>query len=65
MSASKKYSLRAPVFWFGQHYSVLPSFGQFTGGHTVKPIAGDQLFMVGPECVIPVFGHLQKTTEKS
>ncbi len=62
--ASRKESVRAPVFWFGSDYSVLPAFGQFTGGYTVKPKKRDRLFIVGPECVLPVFSE-KSTTEKS
>ncbi len=58
LSVGRKESVRAPVFWFGKHCTVLPSFGQFTGGHSVSPDKSDRLFMVGPDCVIPV--HQQK-----
>ena len=63
LSVSRKESVRAPVFWLGKQCSIMPSFGQFTGGHTVKPSTGDQLFMFGPDCVIPVFGHKQTLKE--
>lgn len=54
--AGRNDTVRAPVFWFGKRCSVLPSFGQFTGGYTVTPEKADRLFMVGPDCVLPVFG---------
>jgi len=54
LSASRKESIRAPVFWFGRHCTVLPSFGQFTGGYGITPGKHDRLFMVGPDCVVPV-----------
>ena len=57
LSASRNDSVRAPVFWFGQQCTVLPSFGQFTGGYTVTPAKQDKLYMVGPDCVLPVFGQ--------
>ena len=57
LSASRNDTVRAPVFWFGQQYSVLPAFGQFTGGHNVSPAKHDRLFMVGPDSVLPVFGQ--------
>jgi len=57
LSTSRNDTVRAPVFWFGKQCSVLPSFGQFTGGHNVVPKKKDRLFMVGPNCVLPVFGQ--------
>jgi len=56
LSASRRESLRAPVFWLQADITVLPSFGEFTGGHTVKPNEADRVYMVGPESVIPVHG---------
>lgn len=44
-------SMRSPVFWFGHEYAVLPAFGSFTGGATIRPRAGERLFAVGPEVV--------------
>lgn len=41
-------SARLPVFWFGAAVGVLPSFGSFTGGYTVRPAHGDELFAVTP-----------------
>jgi len=55
--AGRNDTVRAPVFWFGKHCSVLPSFGQFTGGHTVTPVKTDRLYIVGPDCVLPVYGN--------
>jgi len=63
LSASRNDTVRAPVFWFGQYYTVLPSFGQFTGGHNVTPAKHDRLFMVGPDCVLPVYGQSIQSLE--
>ena len=63
LSASRNDTVRAPVFWLGQRYSVLPSFGQFTGGHNVSPAKHDRLFMVGPNCVLPVHGQPLQSLE--
>lgn len=52
LTANRADSIRAPVFWFTAQHTVLPSFGQFTGGHNVVPEKGDRLFMVGPDCVV-------------
>jgi len=65
LSASRNDTVRAPVFWLGQHYSVLPSFGQFTGGHNVSPAKRDRLFMVGPDCVLPVYGESIQSMEQT
>lgn len=54
LSVKRGDTVRAPVFWFGKHCSVLPSFGQFTGGLNVEPEKTDKLFMVGPDCVVPI-----------
>ncbi len=45
-------SLRAPVFWLRGKRLVLPAFGSFTGGYTIKPRRGERLFAVGPESVV-------------
>jgi len=63
LSASRNDTVRAPVFWLGQQYSVLPSFGQFTGGHNVSPGKHDRLYMTGPNCVLPVFGQSIQSAE--
>lgn len=47
-------SLRLPCFWFGPRVGVLPSFGAFTGSALVRPRAGDQVFVVADDEVIPV-----------
>jgi len=61
LSAGRNDSVRAPVFWFGAKCSVLPAFGQFTGGHNVRPAKSDRLYMIGPECVLPVYGNTETT----
>lgn len=54
MRAGRADSLRAPAFWMQPNRLVLPSFGSFTGGYTVRPTKGDRLFAVGPDSVIEV-----------
>lgn len=46
--------LKAPCFYFGEHYAVLPSFSQFTGMAMLEPAAGARVFAVGPDAVIDV-----------
>ena len=47
-------SLRLPCFWFGPRVGVLPSFGAFTGSALVRPKAGDRVFVVAGDEVLPV-----------
>lgn len=54
LKGSAKQSLRIPCFFFGQRTGILPSFGTFTGTHVLKPIKGDQVFVVKDDLVIQV-----------
>jgi DNA ligase-associated metallophosphoesterase len=49
--ATRFDSLRLPCFVVGTHRMILPSFGSFTGGHTVKREAGDAIFVTSGEAV--------------
>lgn len=51
---SRRESIRCPVFWFGDNVTVLPSFGEFTGGHTVKPDKNDRLFLASSKGIVPL-----------
>lgn len=42
-------AVRAPCFWFGEQVAVLPAFGGFTGGATIRARPGDRVFAIGPE----------------
>lgn len=42
-----RQSLRLPCFVLGERVSLLPSFGSFTGGFTVRPEPGQQIFVLG------------------
>jgi uncharacterized protein len=44
--------LRVPVFWQRAEVLVMPSFGSFTGGATIRPGPTDVLYAAGPERVI-------------
>jgi uncharacterized protein len=46
--------LRLPCFVFEQRSAVLPAFGEFTGGYTVEPKRGVQLYAVGGQAVWPL-----------
>jgi DNA ligase-associated metallophosphoesterase len=43
--------LRLPCFVFEERSAILPAFGEFTGGYTVAPQAGVQLYAAGGESV--------------
>ncbi|MBC7622262.1 MAG: DEAD/DEAH box helicase, partial [Aeromicrobium sp.] len=47
-------ALRLPCFWFGQAVAVLPAFGEFTGTYTVKPRAGDRVYVAADGQVVEV-----------
>ncbi|GAC1309624.1 MAG: ligase-associated DNA damage response endonuclease PdeM [Steroidobacteraceae bacterium] len=49
----RKSGSRVPIFWLRKWGLVLPSFGVFTGGFAVTPAAGDRVFAVGTERVVP------------
>lgn len=48
--------VRAPAFWFRDHWAVLPAYGGFTGGMNIKPERGDRVFVTGPDAVVEVTG---------
>ena len=43
--------LRLPCFVFEERSAILPAFGEFTGGYTVEPKPGVQLYAVGGQAV--------------
>lgn len=44
--------LRVAVFWFRNHYAVMPAFGSFTGGFQVQPSPQDALYGIGPDAIV-------------
>jgi DNA ligase-associated metallophosphoesterase len=52
--SSRIDSVRLPCFVVGVKRMILPSFGAFTGGHVIRPEAGDALYAVGEEAVHPI-----------
>jgi len=52
--ATRADSLRLPCFVIGEHTSVLPSFGAFTGGFAVHHRAGERLFVAAEDRVFAV-----------
>lgn len=43
---------KLPCFLFGDRIGLLPAFGDFTGGATVRPRQGERLFVVAGEEVV-------------
>jgi DNA ligase-associated metallophosphoesterase len=48
-------ALRLPCFWTRGRCTVLPAFGEFTGGWPISPAAGDRVFVTDGErvCEVP------------
>jgi len=49
--ATRFDALRLPCFVLGSRRMILPSFGSFTGGHTIRPEEGDRIFVTSGEAV--------------
>jgi DNA ligase-associated metallophosphoesterase len=49
--ATRFDALRLPCFLVGPRRMILPSFGAFTGGHTVRPGLGERVFVTSGEAV--------------
>ena len=47
--------LKLPCYHFGAHTGIMPAFGSFTGLHIVKPVAGDQIYVIGEQLVSRVY----------
>ncbi|HKI05400.1 MAG TPA: ligase-associated DNA damage response endonuclease PdeM [Thermoanaerobaculia bacterium] len=45
---------RFPCFLFGEKVGLLPAFGGFTGGASVRPKRGDRVFVLAGEDVVPI-----------
>ncbi|MFL6196304.1 MAG: ligase-associated DNA damage response endonuclease PdeM [Thermoanaerobaculia bacterium] len=45
---------KLPCFLFGERGGLLPAFGDFTGGATVRPRRGDRVYAVAGEEVVPI-----------
>jgi DNA ligase-associated metallophosphoesterase len=49
--ATRFDALRLPCFVVGPRRMILPSFGSFTGGHTVRAEEGDRIYVTSGEAV--------------
>lgn len=54
LSARGEAGLRLPCFWFAKRCGVLPAFGAFTGSALVRPLRGDQVFVIADAEVLRV-----------
>jgi uncharacterized protein len=52
--ATRFDALRLPCFVVGRKRMILPSFGAFTGGHTVRAGAGERIYVTSGDAVHPV-----------
>lgn len=52
MVGKGRQSLRLPCFFFGEHFGVLPAFGEFTGTFLLKPEKNDKVFICAPGKVL-------------
>ena len=49
-SKNSRNSMRVPCFWQSKTGLILPSYGSFTGTHTITPSKNDQIWAIlGPE----------------
>ena len=54
LTGKGRQALKLPCFWFGPKCGVLPAFGDFIDHGTIRPKAGDRVFVVTEESVIAV-----------
>ncbi|MFD2368056.1 ligase-associated DNA damage response endonuclease PdeM [Pseudoduganella sp. GCM10020061] len=52
--ATRLESVRLPCFVAGPRRMILPSFGAFTGGHAIEPVAGERVYVATEVQVHPV-----------
>ncbi|PLY40946.1 DEAD/DEAH box helicase [Janthinobacterium sp. ROICE36] len=43
--------LRLPCFLLGRQRAILPAFGAFTGGHAVRPVAGERVYVTADAAI--------------
>jgi DNA ligase-associated metallophosphoesterase len=49
---------RFACFYFSADYAILPAFGSFTGHHRVRPSAGDRIYIVAEDQIMPAPTHV-------
>ncbi|MBW8898368.1 MAG: ligase-associated DNA damage response endonuclease PdeM [Massilia sp.] len=58
--ATRFDALRLPCFVIAPHRMILPSFGSFTGGYTVRPDVDDRIYVTSGEAVHSVNANLSR-----
>jgi DNA ligase-associated metallophosphoesterase len=48
---NRREHLRLPCFWLQEHCGVLPSFGTFTGGYSIRPARKDSVLAIAEQSV--------------
>ena len=46
--------LRLPCFLLGRERAILPAFGAFTGGHALRPAAGERVYVTAAAALCPL-----------
>lgn len=46
LAGRARQRLRLPCFRFGAQQGLLPAFGGFTGQHVLRPVAGEQVYVI-------------------
>ncbi len=49
-----KQSLSFPCFYFGKTFGVMPAFSKFTGTYMIEPKAGEAVFALVKQTIIPI-----------
>jgi metallophosphoesterase superfamily enzyme len=45
---------RVPAFWFSDTQVILPAFGVFTGGFSIRPERTDRIFVIAGQEVLAI-----------
>ncbi|OBV36636.1 ligase-associated DNA damage response endonuclease PdeM [Janthinobacterium psychrotolerans] len=56
-------TVRLPCFLLGPRRAILPSFGAFTGGHALKPLPGELVYVTADAAIFRVPGQGPDTLE--
>lgn len=54
LSGPARQREKLPCFFFGERVGLLPAFGDFTGGATIRPRRGDRVYAVAGDEVVEV-----------
>ena len=46
--------LRLPCFLLGPSHAILPAFGAFTGGHALRPAAGERVYVTADAAIFAI-----------